>query len=1150
MIDKAKLQTALRSPKARKYGLRFLLAFLAIGVLGFLLLPPVVKLVLVDQLAEVLHRPVTINSVSLNPYARSFTLDGFSVEEPEGGKEFVGFDRLYMNLESASLFRFGLVLGEVRLENPRIKVARLADNRYNFSDLLDEFLAKPKNNDPIPAFSVSNIQIIGGAIEFDDRPVGKKHVLDDINLTVPFVSSMAYATESFVEPAFSAQVNGAPMQVNGRSKPFAESLDSAIVLNVTDLQLAKYFDYSPIKFPVKVQEGTLNTHVKLVFRQDKDEPSTLVLTGGLMLSDLKVDDLSGAPLLSLKKGELSINSADLLNQRFVISRVALDSPEIHARVSRQGDINWVEYFRKELLSSKAVAKSAKKAGAPAAPEWSLGEAQVLEGAVHWLDESHGKPFNASMEGIELEAKNLSSKAGELAEFDASWRLLAGEWLKVDHFSVKGGRIDLAKRKVSMKDVLAKGAQGLLRRTADGQIDWLQTPALRVVEASQRDVSVPWKLTVSKYVGEDISLRFEDMAVSPAATQTIDGLGFVAENLSTEPGSTAKLATRFKLNTKGEVAVDGTISPSPLAANLNLDVKTLELLPLQSYFEKKLNIAVTKGVVTVGGQLQLSQAASSKASASGKPAKTAKDDDSLGLSGGFTGQVTIGDFHAVDKINSADFLRWKSLFFGKVDARLGPDSLDIGEIALSDFFARVIVSPEGKLNLLQILRKDDAVPVAVVPASAEQGGKPALAAQNPGKVASADGKAVASVAAAGKSVMPVKVGKITLQGGSVRFTDNFVKPNYTANLRRIVGRVSGLSSDPGTLANLELRGAYDKVSPLNVKARINPLSAKPYLDLQADIRGIELTALSSYSGKYAGYLIEKGKLSLFVKYKIENNQLAAENRVFIDQLTFGDRVDSPDATSLPVSLAVALLKNRNGEIDLNLPISGSLDDPEFSIGSLVVKVIANLFIKAVTSPFALIGSMFGGGEELSNVEFDYGRVVITPEAEKRLDSLAKALIDRPSLSLEVEGRVDPEHDREGLKKARIDRKVRALKREDLTKSGIESESLSSIQVSEEEYPALLERVYKAEKFPKPRNMIGLVKTLPVEEMEKLIITNSVVDEEDLISLGDRRARAVRDWLVAKEVPVERVFLLPARLGEDDKSASEQKIKGSRVDFSLK
>ena len=162
----------------------------------------------------------------------------------------------------------------------------------------------------------------------------------------------------------------------------------------------------------------------------------------------------------------------------------------------------------------------------------------------------------------------------------------------------------------------------------------------------------------------------------------------------------------------------------------------------------------------------------------------------------------------------------------------------------------------------------------------------------------------------------------------------------------------------------MRGNYDNVAPLTIAAQINPLSGKPYLDLQADVKGIELTALSAYSGKYAGYAIDKGKLSLFVKYKIENDQLEAENRVFLDQLTFGDAVDSPEATSLPVKLAVSLLKNRAGEIDINLPISGSLNDPEFSVGGLVIKVIVNLLGKALTSPFALIGSMFGGGEELS------------------------------------------------------------------------------------------------------------------------------------------------------------------------------------------
>ena len=212
------------------------------------------------------------------------------------------------------------------------------------------------------------------------------------------------------------------------------------------------------------------------------------------------------------------------------------------------------------------------------------------------------------------------------------------------------------------------------------------------------------------------------------------------------------------------------------------------------------------------------------------------------------------------------------------------------------------------------------------------------------------------------------------------------------------------------------------------------------------------------------------------------------------------------------------------------------------------------MKAVTAPFALIGSMFGGGEELSNVEFDFGRALINPDAQKRLENLAKALVDRPALNLEIEGRVDPQNDPEGLKAARIERKVRAVKREDMTKAGIESESLAQIQVSDEEYPALLERVYRAEKFPKPRNMVGMVKTLPVEEMEKLILANSTVDEGDLIDLGDRRAKAVRDWLIEHEVSVDRIFPSsdPAWRSRSQAGAEPDttKAKAARADFSLK
>lgn len=1136
MIDKAKLQAAVHSPRTKKNGLRLLIAFVLVSVLGFFVLPPLVKSTLLEQLGKALHRPVAVSSVSINPYTLSVTLEGVAIKEREGGEVFASFDSLYLNLESVSIFRGGLVLGEVRLVNPRLRVVRLPDRRYNFSDLVDEFLDKPRSNDPTPPFSINNIHLAGGVIEFEDRLLDEKHIVSDINMSLPFVSSMVYATDSFVEPLFSAHINGAPLVIKGKSKPFANSLESEMALDLVNLELAKYLDYIPIRLPIKVLSGALDTNLKLVFRQEKGKPSTLRLSGAAAIKSLNVNAESGAPLLSFKHLDMELGSADLLGRKFVIDRFAVDSPEVHARVSTQGTINWNDFFSKELATAgKSPPEAAGKPEPDAPVEWSLGEAKVTGGTLHWFDESKVKPFRASIEAIELDLRRLDSRGAEAGTFDLGWRVIADEWLKIDTFTVKGGQVNLARHEVEMDYILQRGVRGLIRRAPDGRIEWLTPPALQVAEASRQETSVPWKITVANYVGEDISLRFEDNAVSPKSTQSIDGFGFEMANLSTEPGQTAKLAAHFKLNRKGDVAVNGSLKVFPLSADMNLNIKTLELLPLQPYFSEKLNIDVTRGQVNVNGVLQLRQTDAAN-----------KSDGLAGLAGGFAGQATISDFYAVDKINSSDFLRWKSFYFGKIDLRLNPDSVLIGDVALSDFFARVIVSPEGKLNLLQIVRQPDAKTATAVPPEAAPSPKTVAA--------SSEGKAdvpLVTEAKESKPVLPIKIDKITLQGGTVRFTDNFVKPNYTANLKEIGGHLTGLSSEPGSLAVLELRGSYDNVAPLSVSAQINPLSAKPYLDLQAEIKGVELTPFSAYSGKYAGYEIDKGKLSLFVKYKIENDQLLAENRVFLDQLTFGDPVESPDATKLPVRLAISLLKNRNGEIDLNLPISGSLNDPQFSIGGLVVKVIVNLFVKAVTSPFALLGSMFGSGEEMSTIEFDSGRASITSEAQKRLENLAKALIDRPSLKLEIEGRFDSENDPEGLKRARIERKLRVVKREDLTRNGLESGSAETVEVSAQEYPVLLERVYKAEKFPKPRNMIGLVKSLPVEEMEKLMLTNSSVDDDDLHDLAARRARGVRDWLIEHEVSAERLFLLPSKSGETGaKSVSTEKAKGSRVDFSLK
>jgi hypothetical protein len=308
-------------------------------------------------------------------------------------------------------------------------------------------------------------------------------------------------------------------------------------------------------------------------------------------------------------------------------------------------------------------------------------------------------------------------------------------------------------------------------------------------------------------------------------------------------------------------------------------------------------------------------------------------------------------------------------------------------------------------------------------------------------------------------------------------------------------------------------------------------------------------MTPYSVKYAGYPIVKGKLSMDVKYKVEDQKLVASNHLFLDQLTFGDKVESPTATKLPVLLAVSLLKNTRGEIDVNLPISGSLNDPKFSMGGIIVQVIVNLLTKIVTAPFTVLSAAFGGGEELGYIEFAPGRSTLAPEQLKRLDTLAKALNDRPALRLDIIGRVDPAADTDGVKRTKYDAKLQAVKVRQTVRAGGESIDPTKITISEAERPALIATVYADEKIPdKPRNAIGLAKTIPAPEMEQLILANLAAAPEDLRALANQRASAVRNHLENQgKINRERLFLVEPKLtseGIQDKGAK------TRVDFSLK
>jgi hypothetical protein len=467
-------------------------------------------------------------------------------------------------------------------------------------------------------------------------------------------------------------------------------------------------------------------------------------------------------------------------------------------------------------------------------------------------------------------------------------------------------------------------------------------------------------------------------------------------------------------------------------------------------------------------------------------------------------------------------------------------VSIEEVALADIFARLVLDANGQLNLQEIAEDTPPGVVPVAPTPPAKAGTTKTAEAKPQNAAPGP-------SADRRPVDWLRVGRVRLQNGNVDFSDFFVKPNYRANLTALNGTISTLTFEqPG---ELEFTGKLNQAGALDIRGRVNPLAANVFLDMQAAARDIELPRLSPYSAKYLGYGIDRGKLSVKVKYLLEDRKLAAENNIYLDQLKLGEKVQSPDAPDLPVSLAVSLLQDRNGVIDVNLPIGGSLDDPQFSIGGIVMQVIGNIITKAVTAPFALLGSVAGGGDDLDYLEFEPGSARLTAASEKKLEALGKALADRPGLKLDVTGRADPASDRAGLKQAAVDNAVKRQKFDELRGTDKAPKSADEVVIDPKEYPALLKEAYSdADILGKPRNFIGLAKDIPVPEMEKLMLASTSATDEDLRDLALRRAQAAKDFLTGPgKIEVERVFIVTPKIAAEDGKAT---VKPTRVEFALR
>ena len=924
-------------------------------VSGFIIIPPVIKSFMSKKLSDQLHREVFIQDIDLNPYALSLHVKNFVMKDRVTHETFFTFSELYINLQIVSVFEKGLILRDARIVDPYINITRNEDKLYNFSDLLKGDESEP-GSESATRFSVNNIQILNGSIDFLDSPKNTMHKTRDITLAIPMISNLAYYLDSYVQPAFKATVNGTPFILVGRTKPFSDSLETVLELDIQGFNLPYYLAYIPYNMNSRIVSGTVDTKNIVKFIQYRDRPYSMTISGDISFHNL-----------------MAVDNDD--NQLVHIPIYTLKNAEI-------------DFTGKEVT---------------------IGEVYSGDGTI-------------------------------------------------DVKRYKDGTFNLQRL-----------LPGLAEKTA---------------KAAKEKEETPWVVNINKLAYENYTIKAEDGKPADPVTLVAGQISLKAENVSTKKDSRGSLSYTFKLNETGMVSAESSFGINPLATDVRLSLKEIDIMPFQPYITDKIKILITEGAVSTEGNLSY------------------ETSEEGGFAVHFDGEASIANFSSVDKANTNEFLKWKSLYFGGVSFDYDPLRLTIGEVALSDFYSRLIVNPDGTLNVQGIVMKDKEQAEGTVPEEIGDYG----------------------VKKKKDFDKQVKINMVTLQNGNINFSDRHIKPEYFVNLLQIGGRISGLSSEEGTLADLYLMGKLENHSTLEIKGEINPLREDLFLNLKFDFKDMDLSPLTPYAHKFVGYTIQKGKLSLDLQYLIENKRLDARNNLFLDQFALGEKVESPDATKLPVKLAISLLKNSKGEIALDLPVTGEINDPEFSIGGIVIRMLVNILVKAATSPFALLGEIAGGGEELSYIEFDYGNSDIGDEEKTKLDKLVNALADRPSLKIEIKGYVDIEKDTEVLREYAFDKKLKAQKLTDMVKKGREVLPVDELNIEPEEYEKYLKRAYKIENFPKPRNVFGLAKKLPIQEMEKMIHTYIEINDDDLRSLASKRALHVKEYfLKSGKIDPKRIFL---------------------------
>ncbi len=1114
-------------------------------VFGFFLVNPLAQKLLPWIGENTLASQLSVRQARFNPLTLEATVDGLRLAE-KSGAPLASFERLYVNLDTTGLFRWAWRIRDIELDQPHATVEIRRGGTLNWAALIAKLNEDKKPpSDTIARVLIDHIRIDDGHVVYTDaNRAGKPFnaVLEPLGIELDGLSTLPEDRGDY-QIAARLPAQGGTLKWKGDVglNPVASSGELAL----EGVQLAKLLRVIKGPHNFELPSGTLAAGLRYRFAMVRDKAGEDVPWVRVNGANLVVQNLAlaprggGAPVLQLAEARVGNANLDLATRTLDVASVNLTGGKLAATRDVKGTLDWQTLFAAEA-GAAAPQPAVSKTVEPMAP-WKIGvhEIRLADWSAQFTDRGFANPIGVTAEGFGLTAA-LTGVVGATAALDVGpvnaalgpVRVLSGAQpvAELQRAALVNANLKLADRQLVIGAVELSGAKTTVALDKQKALNWTdilkKAPGAPAAAPAQPETATasPLDLRLARLSLDGAEIGIVDQ--SPNAPVRLDvARGFVTlKDLSLDLDKAVPLEAGFVIKQGGRFDASGNVIPGNASGRLDLKLAGLSLKPFAPYVNQFARLNLRSGDASTRGKLSFAQA---------------KSGTKLDFRGGFE----VDDAAITEEETEDAFLGWRKLSSSSLDFSLGPDRLRMKELVAQNPFGKVIIFEDKSLNLQRILR---------TPASA----KPAVAAAGKPK----------SRPSAQPDAFPLAIDRLRIVGANMEFADLSLTPQFGTRMHDLGGVVTGLSSDPATTAQVELDGKVDDYGSARVRGSIQPFRATDFTDLKLTFRNLEMTKMTPYSGKFAGRRIDSGKLSADLEYKIKNRQLAGENKLIVNKLRLGKRVDSPDALHLPLDLAIALLEDSNGVIDLDLPVSGSLDDPQFSYGKIVWKALVNVLTKLVTAPFRALGKLMGiSAEKMEAVNFDPGSSVLMPPEQEKLKTLAEAMARRPALTLTLAPAYDPGADRRALQE-------QAMRTEAVAVAGIKlapGEAPGPVDVNNYKIRTWLEDRYAEsagkEAYTKLRASFqdknagvmdsqlverlgrhfktrdsGPVSAFHTELLERLTRQAKVADET-LVELAQARGQAMRDALVklgldagriGVSAPVEQTAketLVPSKLG---------------------